>query len=67
MTWQEARKIAERWLDSLHLGSIKGRHIDLRGKGSDLIVADPAFRAEILQAVIRILKARGAHSWQLPE
>jgi hypothetical protein len=67
MTWQEARKIAERWLDSLQLGSVKGKHIDLRGNGGDLIVADPAFRTEILQAAIRILKARGADSWQLPE
>jgi hypothetical protein len=67
MNWQEARRIAKRWVDSLQLESINGKHVDLRAKGSDLIVADPAFRAEIFRAAIRILKARGAGSWQLPE
>jgi len=65
--WYEARTIAKRWLRSHHPESIEARHIDLRGKDGDLIIADPAFRAEIFKAVVRILKARRASSWTLPD
>jgi hypothetical protein len=67
LNWHEARKIAKRWLDLHHPGSIEAKHIDLRGKDGDLIIADPAFRAEIFSAVVRILKARRAASWKLPQ
>jgi hypothetical protein len=67
VNWYEARKIAKRWLNAHHPGSIEAKHIDLRGKDGDLIIADPAFRAEIFNAVVRILKARRATSWTLPD
>jgi len=67
MSWQESRKTAERWIESLQLGKIKGRHIDLRDKGGTLVEKDLELRVQILQAAKRILKARGADSYILPE
>jgi len=67
VNWHEARRIAKRWLNSLQLEAIESSHIDLRGRDRELIAADPAFRAEIFKAAVRILKARGASSWSLPD
>lgn len=67
MAWQDSRKTAERWLESLKLGKIKGAHIDLRDKGDTLAEKDPHLRAQILQAAKRILTARGADSYILPD
>jgi hypothetical protein len=68
MSWQRARDEAERWIDRLQLGKVKGRTIDLTQNVPDYVKnAKPAWRNMILQAAARALKSRGAVDVILPE
>ena len=60
MSWQEARDAAQRWLDPLNLPtkSMRGQRIDLN-KHAAKLRHDPKFRAMVIRAAIRILKAKG--------
>ncbi len=60
MSWQRARKEAQRWIDTLNLATrqMKGQKIDLNTRAADLRM-EPKFRAMVIRAAKRILKARG--------
>lgn len=60
MSWQGARKDAQRWLDTLQLqtGKLKGQKIDLTVQARSLR-GEPHYVAMILKAAKRILFKRG--------
>lgn len=66
MSWQEAKQLAEAWIEELNLGKVKGRYIDIHDKGATL-VATGEYRRMILEAAKRVLKSRGATSVWLPD
>lgn len=65
MSWQKARREAETWIESLKLGKVRGKAVDLSAHGGSL-AAEGAYRAMILQAAGRLLAARGAKDVILP-
>ena len=60
MSWQAARKEAQRWLDQLQLqtSKLKGQKIDLSEQAKSLR-GEPKFIAMIIRAAKRILFKRG--------
>jgi hypothetical protein len=65
MSWKDAQREARSWIDSLQLGKIQGRLIDLRGPASQLRFQGK-FRVMVLRAAKRIIAERGATAL-LPE
>ena len=60
MSWQNARKDAQRWLDTLQLqtSSLKGQKINLTEQAKSLR-GEPKYIAMIVEAARRILYRRG--------
>ena len=63
MSWQEARKAAQLWLDTLNLPTrqMRGQRIDLNPQAAKLR-HEAKFRAMVIRAAKRILKARGVEA-----
>ena len=59
MSWAKAKGEADRWLQSLQLGKLKGQSVDLREPAKTLAF-EGKFRTMVLQAAARQLKASGA-------
>ena len=60
MSWQSARKEAQRWLDTLNLPTkqLRGQTINLSAQAAGLR-GEPKYLAMVIRAAKRILKARG--------
>lgn len=60
MSWQKARKDAQRWLDTLQLqtSKLKGQKIDLTVQARSLR-GEPLYVAMMIEAAKRILYKRG--------
>lgn len=67
MSWNDAQRAAERWIDSLQLGSVRGKYVDIHDRTEGLPTEVPNFRKMVIEAARRLLVKRGAISTYMPE
>lgn len=60
MSWDSAKRDAQRWVDNLNLPtrSMQGQTVDLTAQ-SKTLRGEPKYRAMVIDAARRLLKTRG--------
>lgn len=66
MSWKDAQREAEKWIESLKLGKTSGQVVDLSAHGATLPSTSQAYREMVMEAARRILRKRGAASVIMP-